>query len=74
MNSLKAIAVMGHLLAISAGKYRAGERPNAQAIGESVNEAAQAFFGSDLRGYASFHKKLGTALRNFSDELPARFR
>lgn len=74
MNSLKAIAVMGHLLAISAGKYRAGERPNAQAIGESVNEAAQAFFGSDLRGYASFHKKLGSALRNFSDELPARFR
>jgi hypothetical protein len=39
MNSLKAVVVMGHLLAISAGKYRAGERLNAQTIGESVNEA-----------------------------------
>lgn len=74
MNSLKALAVMAHLMAISAGKYRAGERPNAQAIGAAVNEAAKEFFGDDVRGYASFHKKLGGALRNFAQELPARFR
>ncbi len=74
MSSLKALAVMAHLMAISAGKYRAGDRPNAQAIGAAVNEAAKEFFGEDVRGYASFHKKLGGALRNFAQGLPAKFR
>lgn len=74
MNSLKAIAVMAHLLAASAGKYRAGERPNAEAIGQAVNDAAKQFFGADVRGYASFHKKLGAALKTFGQELPQRLR
>ena len=74
MNSHKAIAIMAHLLAASVGKYRAGERPNAEAIGQAVNEAAKRFFGDDVRGYASFHKKLGAALRTFNQELPQRLR
>lgn len=73
-NSLKAIAIMAHLLAASAGKYRAGERPNAEAIGQAVNDAAKQFFGDDVRGYASFHKNLGAALRTFNQELPQRLR
>jgi hypothetical protein len=74
MNSLKAIAIMGHLMALSSGKYRLGERPNAGAIGTAVAEAAREFFGSDVRGFASFNKKLGAALTTFNQELPERFR
>jgi|GEM_PF-534870 len=74
MNSMKAIALMAHLLAASAGKYRAGERPNAEAIGLAVNNLAQKLFGEDVRGYASFHKKVGAALRIFSQEIPQRIR
>jgi hypothetical protein len=73
-NSLKGIAIMAHLLAASAGKYRAGERPNAEAIGQAVNDAAKQFSGDDVRGYASYHKKLGAALRTFNQELPQRLR
>ena len=74
MNSMKAIALMAHLLATSAGKYRAGERPNAEAIGQAVNDLAKQFLGEDVRGYASFHKKLGSALKTFSTEIPQRIR
>ena len=35
MNSLKAIALMAHLLAKSASKYQVGNRPNASAISEA---------------------------------------
>ncbi|CAM5790441.1 hypothetical protein CCAE64S_02587 [Castellaniella caeni] len=72
-NSVKTIAIMAHLLAASAGKYRAGERPNAGVIGEAVNDLAKQFFGDDVRGYASFHKKVGLALKAFSKELPDQF-
>ncbi len=73
MNSMKAIALMAHLLAGSAGKYRAGERPNAEAIGQAVNDLAKQFFGEEVRGYAAFHKKVGAALKTFSKEIPQRF-
>ena len=71
MNSLKAIAIMGHLLAKSASLYRAGERPNAEQIGTAVADAAAFFFGDDVRGFKSFHKKLGEAMKLFERELPA---
>jgi hypothetical protein len=74
MSSMKAIAIMAHLLAASAGKYRVGERPNSEAIGQAVNDLAKQFFGDDVRGYASFHKKVGAALKNLSEEIPQRFR
>jgi hypothetical protein len=71
MNSMKAIALMAHLLAASAGKYRAGERPNSEAIGQTVNDLAKQFFGEEGRGYASFHKKGGAALKTFSTSSSA---
>ena len=36
MTSLKALALMATLLAQSSAKYRAGERPNSEAIGKAV--------------------------------------
>ncbi|MCW7540659.1 hypothetical protein OOT46_22835 [Aquabacterium sp. A7-Y] len=72
MNSLKAIAVMAHLLARSAPGYRTGERPNAEQIGKAVAEVAQQLFGDDVRGFKSFHKKVGEALKVFNRELPKR--
>ena len=74
MNSPKAVAIMAHLLAASAGKYRVGERPNTEAIGKAVNDAAKEFFGEEVRGYAAFNKKLSAALKTFSKELPQRLR
>ncbi len=74
MNSMKAIALMAHLRAASAGKYRAGEHPNSEAIDQAVNDLAKQFFGEEVRGYASFHKKVGVALKTLSKEIPQRFR
>ena len=34
---------MAHLLTASAGKYRVGDRPNTEAIGKAVNDAANEF-------------------------------
>jgi hypothetical protein len=69
MNSLKAIALMAHLLAGSSPKFKTGERPNAEAIGRAVNEAAQAFMPGDTRGLQAFNKKIGEALRLFGPEI-----
>ncbi|WP_062196767.1 hypothetical protein [Caldimonas taiwanensis] len=69
MNSLKAIALMAHLLAKSATKYRVGNRPNASAISEAVIQAAEELMPSDTRGLLSFNKKLGEALRLFGPEI-----
>lgn len=69
MNSLKAIALMAHLLATASGKYRAGERPNAEAISRAVNEVAQAYMPGDTRGLLSFNKKIGEALKVYGPEV-----
>ncbi|MBS3936254.1 MAG: hypothetical protein KGZ43_08775 [Sulfuritalea sp.] len=69
MNSLKAIALMAHLLAKSSTKYETGQRPNAEAIGRAVNEAAQIFMPGDTRGLQSFNKKVGEALKLFGPEI-----
>ncbi len=63
MNSMKAIALMAHLLASASPQYKTGERPNAEAIGRAVNEAAELLMPSDSRGFRSFNKKVGDALR-----------
>ena len=70
MNSLKGIAIMAMILARGAGKYRSGEKPNAEAIGYAVQDEAQRFFGSNVRGFKSFNKKVGEALRIFMREFP----
>jgi hypothetical protein len=69
MNSLKALALMAHLLARSSSKYQTGERPNSEAIGRAVNEAMQTFAPGDARGLRSFHKKLSDALKIFGPEI-----
>lgn len=69
MNSLKAIALMAHLLAKSSTKYETGQRPNAEAIGRAVNEAAQAFMPGDTRGLQSFNKKVGEAMKLYGPEI-----
>ncbi len=69
MNSLKALAVMAHLLAKSSGMYKTGDRPNAEAIGRAVHEAAMTLMPGDTRGLLSFHKKLGEALKTFGPEI-----
>ena len=70
INSLKGIAIMAMILARGAGKYRSGEKPNAEAIGNAVQDEAQRLFGSDVRGFKSFNKKVGEALRIFTREFP----
>jgi hypothetical protein len=69
MGSLKSIALMAHLLARASAKYKAGERPNAEAIGRAVNEAAQTLMPNDPRGLQAFNKKVGEALRLFGPEI-----
>ena len=68
MNALKAIAVMAHLLARSSGKYKTGDRPNAEAIGNAVAEAAAELLGN-ATGLLSFNKKVGEALKAYGPDV-----
>lgn len=74
MNSMKALAIMAHLLAKAAPGYRVGDRPNAENIGKAVLQFAQLPFGEDTRGFLSFNKKVGQALKLFEREVPSDFR
>ena len=74
MNSMKAIAIMAHLLAKAAPGYRVGDRPNAENIGTTVLEFAELPFAGETRGLQSFNKKVGQALKMFERELPSNFR
>lgn len=69
MNSLKALALMATLLAQSSAKYRTGERPNSDAIGKAVIEAATEFMPDNKRGVFSLHKKIAQALKQFGPEI-----
>ncbi len=73
-NSLKAIAIMSHLLARASMKYQSGDKPNAEAIGRAVQDEAEKLFGSDIRGFRAFNKKIGEALKVFSRELPGQWK
>ena len=72
MTSLKALALMATLLAQSSAKYRAGERPNSDAIGKAVLAAATEFMPGNTRGLLALHKKLADALKNFGPEISIR--
>lgn len=76
MNSLKALALMAHLLARSSNKFGGTGRdvPNAKSIAEAVGELADQYFGPDGHELASFRKKLGKALQLLEHELPAAAR
>lgn len=69
MNTQKALALMATLLAQSSVKYRAGERPNSDAIGKAVVEAATEFMPGNTRGLLALHKKIAEALKNFGPEI-----
>lgn len=69
MNSQKALALMAVLLARQSAKYRAGERPNADAIAKAVLDVAYEFMPNNERGLLSLHKKLSTALKRFGPEI-----
>ena len=69
MNSMKAIALMAQLLAAASPQYKTGERPNAEAIGRAVNEAAEALMAGDSRCFRSFNKKVGDALRIYGPNV-----
>lgn len=69
MNSLKALALMATLLARQAAKYRAGDRPNSDAIAKAVLEAAQEYMLGNERGLLSMHKKISSALKQYGPEV-----
>lgn len=69
MNSLKALALMATLLAQSSAKYRTGDRPNSDAIGKAVLEAANEYMPSNTRGLHALHKKIAEALKTFGPEI-----
>jgi hypothetical protein len=60
----RAIAVMAWLLSEDKPAMRIGGRPNAAAIGEAVNTLAKRAFGDDVRGLASFNKRVSRALKS----------
>lgn len=63
MNTMKALAVMAWLLAENKGAMQIGGKPNAAQIGTAVAVMAKKAFGEDTRGFESFHKKIGSALK-----------
>ncbi len=69
MNSLKALALMATLLARQSAKYRAGDRPNSDAIAKAVLEAAQEYMPGNERGLLSMHKKISSALKQYGPEV-----
>ncbi|MFZ1363745.1 MAG: hypothetical protein WAS90_02430 [Brachymonas denitrificans] len=68
MSSLKALAMMAMLLAQSS-QYRIGDRPNSDAIGKAVLEAATAYMPGNTRGLYALHKKIAEALKKYGPEI-----
>lgn len=67
MNSNRALAVMAWLLSDGKSAMQVGGRPNAAQIGIAVADRARIYFGTDVRGFAAFNKKLGKALALFDE-------
>ena len=64
INADRALAIMAFLLSKQSAKYSNGNNPNASAIAEAINPLAKEFFGNEVRGFESFNKRLGKALRH----------
>jgi hypothetical protein len=64
----RAIAIMAWLLQESRPAMRIGERPNVAAIGIAVADLARTTFHEDVRGFASFHKRLSRALKTLQTD------
>lgn len=67
ISTLQAIGIMAELLAKCENgyQYRKGDNnaPNAKAIGDAVARKARVYFGNDVRGFDSFHKKISKGLK-----------
>ncbi len=73
MNSQIAIAVLAHLLAAASDEdYKIGTRPNGTAIGTAIEAKVKEWFGTDIRGFSSFRKKVNAAVGLAAKEMPAR--
>jgi hypothetical protein len=62
MNTQRALALMAWILSKNKPAYMIGGRPNASEIAKAIEPLAKECFGEDVRGFASFSKKLGKAL------------
>ena len=71
-SSNKALALMAILLARSSSKYRAGERPNSDAIGKAVLEIAKEMMPDNQRGLLAVHKRIAEALKTHGPEIQIR--
>ena len=69
ITTLQAIGIMAELLAAENGyKYRRGEsNVNAKAIGDAVANRAKLRFGTDVRGFESFNRKISEGLKALED-------
>lgn len=68
MNANIALAVMAWMLSENRTAMKRGDKPNAAAIGDAVAVLAKTYFGEDLKGFESFHKRIGKALSTFDNE------
>lgn len=62
MNTMKALGLMAWLLSETKASMKISDKPNAAQIGEVVREMAKKAFGAEVKGFESFHKKVGAAL------------
>ena len=68
MNTMKALALMAWILSETKAPMKISDKPNAAKIGEAVNVMAKKAFGAEVKGFESFHKKIGAALTLLSKE------
>ena len=71
MNTMRALAVMAWILSENKPALQISGRPNAAQIGIAIEPLAKSAFGDDVRGFASFNKKINKALSLFDEELKA---
>lgn len=68
MNTMKALGLMAWLLSETKASMKISDKPNAAQIAEGVKEMAKKAFGADVKGFESFHKKVGAALAVLTKE------
>jgi hypothetical protein len=67
----RAIAMMAWLLSENKSAMAINGHPNSAAIGEAVRVLAEKTFGKDVRGFASFHKRLAIAIGRLDTDIKA---
>jgi hypothetical protein len=72
MNADRALAVMAWIMSQNKSALRINDKPNASEIAKAIEPLAQKCFGGNVRGFASFNKRLGKALK-LLDEGPDQY-